>query len=266
MRHADFDHDLAAGEAAPSWSYASPDDPALTELRERYGLARVIEGEPELDAIFALLDWAYRIVEHDGGAQNPEPRSALNILHACETTGARVNCRMKAIVLCEACLAVGLRARYVTCLPAIDDGDCHAITMVYADSLTKWVTVDPSFNTYFLGDGGTMLNVIEARQAYRSGQAPAHRHIDRHAAGPLRCGGVECASYDEFYDLYMCKDSFRFACTLASEPGIDSVEDAQTVVLCPPDDPWVSDGGPEQWHRPVVVTHSTAAFLAAPRG
>lgn len=264
VRHADIRDDLAVGETVPAWSYASPDDPRLAELRERYGLARVIEGRAELDAIRALLDWAYRIVEHDGGAHNPAPRDALNILRTCETTGARVNCRMKAIVLCEALLAVGFRARYVTCLPAVSDGDCHVITLAYAASVGKWVSVDPTFNTYFSAEDGAMLNVVEARRAYRSGQVPRHRRIDLEARGPLCCGGIECASYDEFYDLYMCKNSFRFACTLASEPGIDSHEAPATVVLAPPDDPWVAEGGPAEWRRPVVVTHSKAAFLAPP--
>jgi len=262
VRHPEFDMELPVDAAPLAWSYASPEAPGLVELRDRYGLGGLTEGRSELDAILGLLDWAHRIVEHDGGAQNPEPRNALNILSTCAATGARVNCRMKAIVLNEAYLAMGLRSRYITCLPAVDDGDCHVTVMVYSSTLRKWLLVDPTQNTFFTSDDGTILNIIEARGAYRSGRSPRFRSIDRPVSGPMVCGGMECATYDEFYAVYMCKNCFRFACTLSSEPGIDSRRDEPTVVLTPPGDEWATGDEPARWGVPVVVTHNATAFLA----
>lgn len=264
-QYPDFAAVHSPAEELPEWSYASPDAPGLAELRTRYGLLSLIEGMSELDAILKLLEWAYGIVEHDGGAVNPEPRSAVNILNACAVNRAAVNCRMKAIVLSEAYLSVGFRSRYVTCLPAEYDGDCHVIVLVYASSLGKWISVDPTHNTFFTSADGAILNILEARQIYWAGSAPSFRSIDRPATGPLHCGGIDCATYDEFYEVYMCKNCFRFSCPIASEPGVDSRPDAQFVVLNPLG--YTGDPGGEAriWgSRPLLVTHDASHFLAKP--
>lgn len=254
--------DVEAGEPPIPWTYMPADASPLAELRERYGLGALVGDKPEVEVILALLGWAYRAVPHDGGADSPEPRDALTILRYHQATGAPVNCRMKAILLNEAMLATGFRSRYVTCHPAEPDGDCHVVVLVFAASLRRWLTVDPTHDTFFVGAAGQMLNIVEARSAYRSGRAPGIRPIAQEVTEPLYCAGIECRTYGEFYRLYMAKNSFRFECFADSEAGIDSRDDAPLVRLEPLGYETADGAGANS--RPVTVTRSTSRFLAAP--
>lgn len=256
--------DAPAVKGLPIWTYMPADAPPLIELRSRYGLAGMVSGLAELPAVLHLLDWAYRVMEHDGGMAIPKPWNALSILDACVREKRSVNCRLKAIVLNEAYLSLGIRSRYITCMPAVADGDCHVVVMIYMVSLKRWITVDPTHNTYFTGRDGAIISVVQARQVYRAGETPGMRHIERPLTAPLVCNGVECASYDEFYLLYMAKNCFRFACPLSSEFDYESRGDARFIYLSPPGyDPAV---GAEYDPQRCSSTHHSGDFLRQPDG
>jgi hypothetical protein len=251
------------GPELPAWRYMPADSSPLAELRRRYGLAELAAGKAELPAALAVLDWAYRVMRHDGGSAVPEP-NALNILDACFQEQRAVNCFMKAIVLNEAYLSLGYRSRRITCMPAEADGDCHVVVMVYIAALSRWITVDPTHNTYFMAPEGEIINVLEARRIYRDGGVPGLRHIETPKVGAIVCAGVECASYDEFYTLYMAKNCFRFSSPVESGFGYESRPDAQFIHLSPPGyDPAT---GVEYGYDPerCFSTHDGSTFLAAP--
>jgi len=250
------------GSDLPTWQYMPADSPPLVELRSRYGLADLVAGKAELPAALGVLDWAYRVMRHDGSSDNPEPRNALNILDACTKGKRAVNCRMKAIVVNEAYLSLGYHSRYITCMPAEADGDCHVVAMVYIRALGRWITVDPTHNTYFTDPDGEIINVLEARRIYRDGGIPGLRHIETPKVGAIRFAGEECASYEEFYALYMAKNCFRFASPVVSGIGDESRPDAQFIHLSPPGyDPAT---GVEYDPERCFSTHDGSAFLAAP--
>lgn len=252
------------GTDLPAWRYRPADSPPLAELRGRYGLAELVAGKAELPAALAVLDWAYRVIRHDGGSAVPEPWNALNILDACAKGRRAVSCFIKAIVLNEAYLSLGYHSRRTTCLPAEADSDCHVVVMVHIAALGRWITVDPTHNTYFIGPEGEIINVLEARRIYRDGGLPGLRHIETPKVGAIRFAGEECASYDEFYTLYMAKNCFRFASPVVSGPGYESQPDAQFLHLSPPGyDP---AAGMEYGYDPerCFSTHDGSTFLAAP--
>lgn len=224
--------DITSVQDLPSWTYMSTEAPPLVELRTRYGLADVISGMEELPAALKLLEWVYAAIKHDGSTMNPYPCNALNILDVCIREKRAVNCRMKAVVLNEVYLSLGYRSRYITCMPAVDDHDCHVLVMVYITSLGRWITVDPTFNTYFTGSDGAIISVLEARQIYRNGGVPGLHRIEKPFT-PFFWEDIKCESYDEFYLLYMSKNCFRFACPVASEFNYESHQDARFIYLSP---------------------------------
>lgn len=250
------------GSDLPAWRYMPADSPPLVELRSRYGLAELVAGKAELRAALAVLDWAYRVMRHDGGSAVPEPWNALNILDACTKGKRAVNCFMKSIVLNEAYLSLGYHSRRIACMPAVADGDSHVVVMVYVAALSRWITVDPTHNTYFMAPDGEIISVLQARRVYRDGGVPGLRHIETPKLAALVCAGVECASYDEFYTLYMAKNCFRFASPVVSGFGYESRPDAQFIYLSPPGyDPAT---GVEYDPERCFSTHDGSAFLAAP--
>lgn len=236
--------------------------PTLVELRTRYGLVDLISGMAELPATLKLLAWAYTAVEYDGCSTNPDPPNSLNILDGWVREKRAVNCRMKAILLNEIYLSLEYRSRYITCMPAVADGDCHVVVMVYIASLGRWITVDPTQNTYFTDPDGAIINIFQARQMYRDGSVPGLHHIERPLSAPLYCGGIECGSFDEFYLLYMSKNCFRFACPVASEFGYEARPDAQFIYLSPPGyDPAT---GQEYDRERCFSIHDAGLFLMSP--
>ena len=74
---------------------------------------------------------------------------------------------MVAQMLTEVYLAMGFKARFVTCLPKDYVSDCHVITTVYSNTLNKWLWVDPTFDAYVMDENGTMLSIAEVRERLR---------------------------------------------------------------------------------------------------
>ena len=70
-------------------------------------------------------------IPHDGSSSWPEERNAIAMYELCKREESGINCRMLAQVLNECYLSMGLKSRYVTCLPRIMVGDCHVINVVY---------------------------------------------------------------------------------------------------------------------------------------
>ena len=147
-----------------TFTYQSKQDPDLTRFRETWKLESVAGNGDDASRVLNLLHWVHAQVRHDGDSKNPEPRNALNLLEVCRKEGRGLNCRMMATILNEACLAVGYKARHITCFPLDkNDPDCHVITAVWLERLQKWVYLDPTFEAYFTDSQGTLLSIPEVR-------------------------------------------------------------------------------------------------------
>ena len=63
---------------------------------------------------------------------------AIDIYNYHKSTGKGVNCRHLAIAFNEMYLSMGIKSRYVTCMPKDpNDNDCHVINSVYSQQLNK---------------------------------------------------------------------------------------------------------------------------------
>jgi hypothetical protein len=89
------------------------------------------------------------------------------MVELCRKENRGVNCRMMAQMLTEVYLAMGFKARFVTCMPKDYVSDCHVITTVYSNTLDKWLWVDPTFDAYVMDENGTMLSIAEVRERLR---------------------------------------------------------------------------------------------------
>lgn len=206
-----FDGNIVEG--FPVFTYMDQDAEPLAQLEQRFQIREKICGKSEIDAILCLLDWVYQTIPYDGFSDRPEEIDANFMLGNPKPA----NCLTMAAILNAVYLSVGFKSRMLFCLPADYDGDNHVVTMVYLQSLAKWISVDPSHNTYFMSADGGILNPIEARQIFANGEIPFIKHIEREMRAPLICGGIPCKSYDDFYLLYMSKNCFRFKCPVQSE-------------------------------------------------
>ncbi len=157
---------------APIFKYAF-DDPELTQLREEYKLDEVLGAGNDLSKALNLMEWLNGNVNHRGDFASalPDvyekvPKNALGILEYSFKKGQDkgINCYMLAIAFTESCLSVGFRSRVVSLNPMNPyDYDNHLVSMVWIESLSKWVMFDPQYNAYLKDSEGNYLNPWEIR-------------------------------------------------------------------------------------------------------
>lgn len=153
-----------------TFTYAQPSDSLLTLSRVQFNLDSIAGDGDDISKMKNLLYWVHDLVRHDGSSGNPScPRNLRDLAAVCHDQDRGVNCRMMAIMLTEAYLAVGIPARYLTCQSKAwaTDSDCHVICMAWSDSLGKWVWMDPTFAAYVTDENGLLLHPGEVRERLR---------------------------------------------------------------------------------------------------
>lgn len=209
----------------PSFTYQSKENTDLIRLKEGWKLEEIAGKGSDVFRVLNLLHWASKVVLHDGSAGMQGPMNACNLLEQCANGKQGLNCRGKAIILSEACLSLGYPARYVTCLPLDkNDTDCHVVTCVWLDSLSKWVYLDSCHDLYLTDDKGTMLSIVEFREHLISGKPIVISNSANH-------NGEKSSA--EFYFNYMAKNLIKLRCPLENSFGIDSRRERRFVELLP---------------------------------
>ncbi len=216
----------------PRFQYAGPPDAGCRALRARYNLPDIAGTGKTFERVTAVMQWVHRTLTHPGAPRVIEPATPDHIIETCTATRCGLFCAQKAIVLTAALLALGIRARQLSCLPYAFDGDCHVVTLVWLPEWRRWVLCDPTFNTWFVDSDGTPLSPVDIRQRYLSRIPPSFRPISLPNTAGLFLNGVECATYDEWYGAYMAKNCFRFSSPLLSTCG-DACPEGACVFLDP---------------------------------
>lgn len=178
----------------------------LRMVREYFKLDSVAGQGDEMSKIINLLHFVHDNMPHDGNHRAFAEMDAIDLYNYVKTTGKGINCRQLAISLCEMYLALGIPARYVTCLPADpNDHECHVINSVWSSQLQKWIWIDPTMDAWVMDENGTMLGIAEVRDRLRN---------------DLPLVLCETANWNhqgqqtkEYYlDYYMAKNLYFFAC------------------------------------------------------
>lgn len=249
------------------FTYAQPSDTNLAALRMQFSLDTVAGAGAEVERIINLMHWVHTRIRHDGNTPNPlpDPRNAANIIAVADRENWGMNCRMLATVLNECYLALGFKARHLTCLPFdINDPDCHVVNMVWSDSLRKWLYMDPTNDAYFMNTAGVILSPWEIRTAMAGGDSlvlPEEINWNGQRQNPVD------------YMNYMAKNLFRFECPQVSAYGYESWPGTRYYMALNPTsyDPSKQTSTKTESTAPgtstldEVVTDDPAVFFAAPR-
>jgi hypothetical protein len=164
--------DSSPDKQAPRFRYEFS-HPELHRLREAYKLDQIAGTGDEFSKATRLMNW---IREHIGykpdiASALPEvarslPMNAKGLLEYSFDKGESkgISCYMHAVVMTEACLAIGVKCRIVSLNPLNPfDYDNHLLKIVWSTSRSKWVMVDPSYNAYVSDEKGQLLNPWEIR-------------------------------------------------------------------------------------------------------
>ena len=216
--------DYSDNRFVPNFTYQSMDNPNLIKIRKDLKLDSIAGTGNEISKIINLMHWVHNSIRHDGSAPtNPTSKNAIDIIKVCKTENRGVNCRMMATVLNECYLSMGIKSRFVTCMPkeTIFD-DCHVINMVYSNELKKWIWIDPTFDAYVMNEKGELLGLAEVRERLINGK-PLLLNPDAN-------WNRKSSQTKEYYlETYMAKNLYRLRTPLISEYNTETWENVKEI-------------------------------------
>lgn len=195
----------------PNFSYQSIENPNLVKIRKDLKLDSIAGTGNEISKILNLLHWVHNTIRHDGASSNPTSRNAIDLIKVCKTENRGLNCRMMATILNECYLSLGIKSRYITCMPKETQfDDCHVINMVYSNELKKWIWIDPTFNAYVMNEKGELLSIAEVRERLIKGKTLI---LNPEANWNNQASQTK----KEYLETYMAKNLYRLQTPLVSE-------------------------------------------------
>lgn len=150
-------------EAQLRYDMAHPD---YEKLLNAYPIARIAGEGSELERATRLMNEYAPRLRHLSNYDNHVTMEALPLLeYSLNNKDHGINCRSKAQILNEMCLALGIRARKVWIIPnSVYDTDCHVVNEVWDSALQKWVMLDITNNEYWVDENGVPLSILEIRE------------------------------------------------------------------------------------------------------
>jgi transglutaminase-like putative cysteine protease len=207
----------------PKFEYQDKNDPNLVILRKELKLDSIAGTGNEELKIINLLHWIHNLIPHDGNHDNPTVKNAMSMIKECKRDVRGLNCRGLATVLNECYLSLGIKSRFVTCMPkdTIFD-DCHVINMVYLENKKKWIWIDPTNNAYVMNENGELLSILEVRERLVTDQ-PLILNPD------ANWNNKYTVTKEQYLYNYMAKNLYRIESPIKSEYNFETWEEGKKV-------------------------------------
>jgi hypothetical protein len=216
-------YNLVDNRFIPKFIYQPMDNPNLVKIRQELKLDSIAGKGSEISKILNLMHWVHNTVRHDGNSYNPSKKNALDLISICRTENRGINCRMMATALNECYLALGIKSRFITCMPRETKfDDCHVINIVYSTELNKWIWIDPTFDAYVMDEKGILLGIQEVRERLINGK-PLILNPDAN-------WNRQNSQTKEYYlETYMAKNLYRFDTPLVSQYNTETSENGKEL-------------------------------------
>lgn len=140
------------------FKYGNKDAKGLTLLRQELGLGNIMGTGSELQRLLRILKWAAEYLGFKGkplDSRRYDKDGWFDTIETAKKEGYCLNCRYISLLFTQILLAVGFKARWVTCLPMeLNYKECHCVTEVFVESLNKWIVVDAAYNLLYFDKKG----------------------------------------------------------------------------------------------------------------
>ncbi len=134
-------------------------------LIEKYKIDKIAGTGSDLEKALNLMNEYAPRLTHKSDYDNHIEINALSLLdYSLDNPEQGINCKNKAQILNEMCLALGIYSRKVWIMPNSKyDGDCHVVNEIWDTQLNKWIMLDITNNRYWVDENGTPLSILEIR-------------------------------------------------------------------------------------------------------
>ena len=219
-------YNLLENRDLSKFTYQSENNPNLIELRQKYKLDSVAGKGNEVSKIINLMHFVHYLVPHNGSAGlSSEKKNAISMISACKNEKKEVNCRGMAMILNDCYLSLGIKSRYVSCIPKDSlgiDADTHVINMVYSNQLKKWLWIDPTFNAYVMNEKGDLLSIEEVRERLINDKTLILNPDANH-------NRKESQNKEYLLYTYMAKNLYILECPLSSEYDYETINEGKEI-------------------------------------
>ncbi|MBQ9897852.1 MAG: transglutaminase domain-containing protein [Ruminococcus sp.] len=141
--------------------------PEYARLREDYNLEAIAGEGSGFDRAVRLMDEFSGRLRHNGTfSAERENFNALYLLnYSLDQKRNGINCRAKAQILNEMCLALGIYSRKLWLMPiSVYDSDCHVVNEVWDSERGAWIMLDITNDMYWVDENGTPLSALGIRE------------------------------------------------------------------------------------------------------
>lgn len=137
-----------------------------SDLIADYHIDEIAGSGTGLQQALNLMDEFAPRLYHDSYYDNHVEMNAPALLsYSLDKRSQGINCRSKAQILNEMCLALGIYSRKVWIMPNSGyDNDCHVVNEIWDTALNKWVMLDITNDQYWVDETGTPLSILEIRE------------------------------------------------------------------------------------------------------
>lgn len=142
------------------------DNPAYEKLIKDYKIQEIAGNGTEFEKSLKLMNEFAPRLYHKSDYDSSIEISAIPLLeYSLDNRKHGINCRNKAQILNEMCLALGIYSRKVWIMPNSSyDDECHVVNEIWDTSLDKWIMFDITNNQYWVDENGMPLSILEIRE------------------------------------------------------------------------------------------------------
>ena len=110
-------------------------------------------------------------IPHDNQTEPLGDLNAISLWEYAKSVPTGFNCRWHSILLSELLLSVGIKNRFVTCMPEDkNDNDCHVVNLVWLPKNKKWAMIDTDMMEYVTDENGVPISLEEMQNELNAGR------------------------------------------------------------------------------------------------
>ena len=173
------------------------------QIKEYFQLDTLYSADADTwNRALAIGEFVATNIPHANQKEYPKRVDAIGLWEYTKSVEPAFNCRLHSIMTFELLSSVGIKARYITCLPKDErDMDCHVVNEVWLPEMNKWVMLDTDMGGHYVtDDAGRLLSLREMREHYIAEKEMV-----------LYPGFRNGSAKKTYYYKYMAKNTYWFA-------------------------------------------------------